>query len=114
MDTALCGLGQTAPNPVLSTMKYFWDEYEAHVLEKRCPAGVCQKLLCYEIIPEKCVGCTACARGCPVSCISGTVKQLHVIDQSQVHQVRRVHGEVQVQGDHAALSQGYFEGERPW
>ena len=82
-DTALCGLGQTAPNPVLSTMKYFWDEYEAHVLEKRCPAGVCQKLLCYEVIPDKCVGCTACARGCPVSCISGSVKQVHFIDQSR-------------------------------
>jgi NADH-quinone oxidoreductase subunit F len=83
MDTALCGLGQTAPNPVLSTMKYFWDEYEAHVLERRCPAGVCQKLLCYEVIPDKCVGCTACARGCPVSCISGSVKQVHLIDQSR-------------------------------
>lgn len=83
MDTALCGLGQTAPNPVLSTMKYFWDEYEAHVLDKRCPAGVCQKLLCYEVIPDKCVGCTACARGCPVSCISGSVKQIHFIDQSR-------------------------------
>ncbi|OQA41830.1 MAG: NADP-reducing hydrogenase subunit HndC [Chloroflexi bacterium ADurb.Bin325] len=83
MDASLCGLGQTAPNPVLSTMKYFWDEYEAHVLHKTCPAGVCQKLLRYEIIPDKCVGCTACARACPVGCISGAVKQLHVIDQSR-------------------------------
>jgi NADH:ubiquinone oxidoreductase subunit F (NADH-binding)/(2Fe-2S) ferredoxin/Pyruvate/2-oxoacid:ferredoxin oxidoreductase delta subunit len=82
-DTSLCGLGQTAPNPVLSTMKYFMDEYEAHVLDSRCPAGVCQKLLKYEIVAEKCIGCTSCARGCPVGCISGQVKQLHTIDQSK-------------------------------
>jgi NADH:ubiquinone oxidoreductase subunit F (NADH-binding)/(2Fe-2S) ferredoxin len=83
MDTSLCGLGQTAPNPVLSTMKYFKDEYLAHVVDKHCPAGVCQKLLKYEILPEKCIGCTSCARGCPVSCISGSVKQVHTIDQSK-------------------------------
>ena len=83
MDTSLCGLGQTAPNPVISTMKYFWEEYEAHVKEKRCPAGVCQKLLRYEVITEKCIGCTACARVCPVTCISGTVKQPHKIDQTR-------------------------------
>jgi NADH-quinone oxidoreductase subunit F len=83
MDTSLCGLGQSAPNPVLSTLKYFMDEYEAHVKEKRCPAGVCQKLLHYTILPEKCIGCTSCARGCPVSCIAGSVKQVHVIDQSK-------------------------------
>ncbi|MFN8449983.1 MAG: NADH-quinone oxidoreductase subunit NuoF [Anaerolineae bacterium] len=80
-DTALCGLGQSAPNPVLSTMKYFWDEYEAHVKEHRCPAGACQKMLRYEISAEKCVGCTACARLCPVGAISGNVKQPHTIDQ---------------------------------
>jgi len=82
-DTSLCGLGQTAPNPVLSTMKYFMDEYEAHVHDSRCPAGVCQKLLKYEIVAEKCIGCTSCARGCPVGCISGQVKQLHTIDQTK-------------------------------
>lgn len=83
IDTSLCGLGQTAPNPVLSTLKYFMDEYEAHVIEHRCPAGVCKKLMKYEIKADKCIGCTSCARGCPVSCISGTVKQPHVIDQSK-------------------------------
>ena len=82
-DTSLCGLGQTAPNPVLSTMKYFMDEYEAHVREKRCPAGACQKLLKYEIVAEKCIGCTACARVCPVNCISGSPKKVHEIDQSK-------------------------------
>ena len=81
-DASLCGLGQTAPNPILSTLKYFREEYEAHINEKRCPAGACQKLIRFEVVPEKCIGCTACARVCPVSCISGTVKQVHAIDQA--------------------------------
>jgi NADH-quinone oxidoreductase subunit F len=81
-DTSLCGLGQTAPNPVLSTLKYFWDEYEAHVKEKRCPAGVCQALLQYHVT-DKCIGCTKCARNCPVSCIGGKVKVKHVINQDK-------------------------------
>ncbi|TVQ11803.1 MAG: NADH-quinone oxidoreductase subunit NuoF [Bacteroidetes bacterium] len=81
-DTSLCGLGQTSPNPVLSTMENFWDEYLAHVNEKRCPSGVCKDLIRYEVIAENCVGCTACARNCPVNCISGERKQLHVIDQT--------------------------------
>ncbi len=80
---ALCALGQTAPNPVLSTLKFFRDEYVAHVVDKRCPAGVCKKLLRYEIDPDKCRGCTACARKCPVNAITGTVKQPHVIDQAK-------------------------------
>ena len=79
--TSLCGLGQTAPNPVLSTMNFFYDEYLAHVQDKTCPAGVCQSLLKYTVVPEKCIGCTKCARVCPVSCISGKVKEVHYIDQ---------------------------------
>ncbi|NCC71852.1 MAG: NADH-quinone oxidoreductase subunit NuoF [Sphingobacteriia bacterium] len=81
-DTSLCGLGQTAPNPVLSTLDNFWDEYVEHVVNKKCPAGVCKSLMRYVVIPENCVGCTACARNCPVHCISGERKQVHEIDQS--------------------------------
>jgi len=82
-NNSLCGLGQTAPNPVLSTLRYFKNEYIAHVKDKRCPAGVCQDLLTYKIIDLRCKGCTACARGCPVGAISGTVKQPHTIDTTK-------------------------------
>ena len=80
---SLCGLGQTAPNPVMSTMKYFEEEYLAHIEDGCCPAGKCKDLLTYSIDEEHCIGCTACARVCPVNCISGEVKETHIIDQSQ-------------------------------
>ncbi|MFU0788199.1 MAG: NADH-4Fe-4S domain-containing protein [Enterococcus gilvus] len=81
-ENSLCGLGQTAPNPVLSTFRYFKEEYLAHVEERRCPSGVCKNLIQYRIVPDKCTGCRACAKGCPVSAISGEMKQVHEIDQS--------------------------------
>ncbi len=80
--TALCGLGQTAPNPVLSTLRFFRDEYEAHIKEKRCPAHHCQALLQY-VITDKCRGCTACARVCPAGAITGAVKEQHTIDPNK-------------------------------
>ncbi len=80
---SLCGLGQSAPNPVLSTLKYFRDEYVAHIVDKKCPAGVCKALLNFTIDPDKCRGCTLCARACPADAISGSVKQPHVIDPAK-------------------------------
>ncbi|HIX31221.1 MAG TPA: NADH-quinone oxidoreductase subunit NuoF [Firmicutes bacterium] len=82
-QNALCGLGQTAPNPVLSTLRYFRDEYIAHIVDKKCPAGVCKALLSYEVQADKCRGCTVCARNCPTGAVSGSVKQPHSIDQSK-------------------------------
>jgi len=82
-DSAFCGLGQTAPNPILSTLKYFRDEYVAHVVDKKCPAGVCKALLSYVIEPDKCKGCSLCAKKCPVGAISGEIKSPFTIDTSK-------------------------------
>ena len=82
-ENSLCGLGQTAPNPVLATLKFFRDEYVAHVVDKTCPAGVCKKLVKYEIVADQCKGCTLCARKCPVGAISGSVKNPHTIDTNK-------------------------------
>lgn len=82
-SASLCGLGQTAPNPVLSTLKYFRHEYEAHIVDKKCPSGVCKNLLKYLIVTDKCIGCTACSRVCPTNAISGEVKKPHLIDQNK-------------------------------
>ena len=81
--SALCALGTTAPNPVLSTIRYFRDEYEAHIDEKRCPAGVCKALISYYIQPEKCKGCMICLRNCPVGAISGGKREVHFIQQTK-------------------------------
>lgn len=83
IDSSLCALGKSAPNPVLTTLKYFREEYEAHIRDHRCPAGVCKKLTAFSIDPDKCRGCTACSRSCPAGAISGTVKQPHRIDQTK-------------------------------
>lgn len=80
--SSLCGLGQAAPNPVVSTITHFREEYDAHIRDKHCPAGACKALSSYEIDAEKCVGCTACSRVCPVNCITGERKEIHVIDQA--------------------------------
>jgi NADH-quinone oxidoreductase subunit F len=82
-DTALCGLGRTCPNPVLTTINYFRDEYEAHIKEKRCPALVCDDLCSYYILSDKCQGCLICHRSCPVEAIKGGKRMVHIIDQSK-------------------------------
>ena len=81
-ENSLCGLGQTAPNPVLSTMRYFRDEYISHIVDKKCPAGVCRKLVKY-VITDKCVGCSLCSRKCPAGAISGKLKEKFMIDSTK-------------------------------
>ena len=83
-DASLCGLGQTAANPVLSTIRHFRDEYEAHLRDKKCPAGVCKELITYSIIDENCTGCLACIKPCPQDAITGELKKVHVLDQEGV------------------------------
>jgi NADH-quinone oxidoreductase subunit F len=80
IDGSLCALGSSAPNPVLSTIRYFRDEYEAHIKEKRCPAGVCKALILYSIDPEKCTGCGVCSKVCPTGAAAGERKKVHAID----------------------------------
>jgi NADH:ubiquinone oxidoreductase subunit F (NADH-binding)/(2Fe-2S) ferredoxin/Pyruvate/2-oxoacid:ferredoxin oxidoreductase delta subunit len=82
-DASLCGLGSTAPNPVLTTIRYFREEYEAHIRDRRCPAHVCKELITFTILPDACTGCMACAKNCPVNCIAGERKKVHVIDQAK-------------------------------
>ena len=82
-DTALCGLGQTAPNPVLTTMKYFPEEYRAHILERKCPAKACKQLIRFDILADKCTGCTACFKACPADAITGERKKVHEIHQDK-------------------------------
>lgn len=82
-DSSLCGLGQTSPNPIISTMKFFWDEYVAHVKDKSCPAGVCTALLKYHINPDKCKGCTICSKACPVNAITGELRKAHAVDREK-------------------------------
>ena len=83
IDTSLCALGKTAPNPVLSAIKYFEDEYKAHIEKKKCPAGVCKALITYSINPKKCTGCGACLKQCPENAITGDKKEPHIIDQGK-------------------------------
>ncbi|MBA7712798.1 NADP-reducing hydrogenase subunit HndC [subsurface metagenome] len=82
-DFSLCALGQTAPNPILSTIRYFRDEYEAHIKEKRCPSGVCKALIFYYIDPQKCQACMICLKDCPAEAITGGKNLIHIIDQEK-------------------------------
>lgn len=82
-DASMCGLGQTAANPVLSTLRYFRDEYDAHIHDHKCPAGVCKALISYSIVDDNCTGCMACKKVCPEEAITGELKKVHVLDQNK-------------------------------
>ena len=82
-DASMCGLGQTAANPILSTLRYFKQEYDAHIKDKKCPAGVCKELIEYSIVDDKCTGCLACLKVCPSEAITGKLKEVHVLDPSK-------------------------------
>jgi ferredoxin len=82
-DASMCGLGQTAANPVLSTLRYFKEEYESHIRDKKCPAGVCKELITYSVIEKNCTGCLACKKVCPSDAVSGELKEIHVIDNEK-------------------------------
>jgi ferredoxin len=82
-DASMCGLGQTAANPVLSTLRYFKDEYTSHIQDKKCPAGVCKDLIIYSVIDENCTGCLACKKVCPSDAVSGELKEIHSIDKEK-------------------------------
>ncbi len=91
---SLCGLGKSAPLPVISTLQNFRDEYEEHIVEGKCRAHVCEAMKIYEIDPDRCKGCTKCARNCPVGAITGEKKEPHKIDQTKVYQVRNLYGKL--------------------
>jgi NADH-quinone oxidoreductase subunit F len=110
--SSLCGLGQTAPNPVLTTIRYFRDEYEAHINEKKCPALACKTLMHFKISPDKCKGCHLCARNCPVECITGTIKEPHVIDQDKCIKCGTCYETCPVKGKAVYKVSGLYQGEK--
>ena len=109
---SLCGLGQTAPNPVLSTLRYFRDEYIAHIRDKKCPAGVCKALHSYSIDPQKCVGCGVCAKKLPGRRCLGSIQSSPHHRYQDVHQVRRLYGEVHVRGNLKKVGGRYRNGRK--
>ena len=107
--TSLCGLGQTAPNPVLSTIKYFRDEYEAHIRDHKCPAKVCKPLITFSVVEDICIGCQLCRLKCPVEAIAGAKKVVHQVDPGKMHQVRHLLRNVQVRAIRWSSCQLYIQ-----